>query len=46
LTGSEAPRVMLHSRDLSFIHLRTEKEMSFESPLPADFRQALKSLRI
>ena len=45
LTGYAAPRVMLHSRELSFIHPRTEKEMSFESPLPEDFREALKLLR-
>ena len=45
LTGYAAPRVMLHSRELSFIHPRTEKEMSFESPLPEDFRKALKLLR-
>ena len=45
LTGCAAPRVMLHSRELSFIHPRTEKEMSFESPLPKDFREALKLLR-
>ena len=46
LTGYEPPRVLLHSRELSFIHPRTEKQMSFESPLPADFREALKRLRI
>jgi 23S rRNA pseudouridine1911/1915/1917 synthase len=45
LTGYEPPRVMLHARELSFIHPRTEKEMSFEAPLPEDFRVALKSLR-
>ena len=45
LTNYAAPRVMLHSRELSFIHPRTEKEMSFESPLPGDFREALKLLR-
>ena len=45
LTNYAAPRVMLHSRELSFIHPRTEKEMSFESPLPEDFREALKKLR-
>jgi 23S rRNA pseudouridine1911/1915/1917 synthase len=44
LTGYEPPRVMLHARELSFIHPRTEKEMCFESPLPKDFRQALKFL--
>jgi 23S rRNA pseudouridine1911/1915/1917 synthase len=45
LTNYSAPRVMLHSRELSFIHPRTEKEMNFESPLPTDFREALKWLR-
>ena len=45
LTGFTAPRVMLHSREISFIHPRTEKEMSFESPLPKDFRETLKLLR-
>ena len=44
LTGYEAPRVMLHARELSFIHPRTGKEMSFEAPLPEDFREALKFL--
>ena len=46
LTGYAAPRVMLHSRELSFIHPRTEKEMSFESPPPKDFQEALKRLRV
>ena len=46
LTGYTAPRVMLHSRELSFIHPRTEKEMSFESPLPKDFHEALKRLHV
>ncbi|HEX5398021.1 MAG TPA: RluA family pseudouridine synthase [Verrucomicrobiae bacterium] len=46
LTGYEPPRVMLHSRELSFIHPRSKKRMSFESPLPADFREALKRLKI
>jgi 23S rRNA pseudouridine1911/1915/1917 synthase len=46
LTNYAAPRVMLHSRELSFLHPRTEKEMSFESPLPEDFRKALKRLHI
>ena len=45
LTGFEPARVMLHARELSFIHPRTGKEMSFEAPLPKDFREALKSLR-
>jgi 23S rRNA pseudouridine1911/1915/1917 synthase len=45
LTNYAAPRVMLHACELSFIHPRTEKPMSFESPLPKDFRDALKHLR-
>ena len=45
LTNYAAPRVMLHARELAFTHPRTEKEMSFEAPLPRDFRQALKLLR-
>jgi 23S rRNA pseudouridine1911/1915/1917 synthase len=45
LTNYAAPRVMLHARELSFIHPRTEKQMSFEVPLPKDFRDALKFLR-
>ncbi|HLX96233.1 MAG TPA: RluA family pseudouridine synthase [Verrucomicrobiae bacterium] len=44
LTGYEPPRVMLHARQLSFVHPRTKKPMSFEAPLPADFREALKFL--
>jgi 23S rRNA pseudouridine1911/1915/1917 synthase len=45
LTGYEAPRVMLHACELSFVHPRTEKPMSFTAPLPKDFREALKILR-
>jgi 23S rRNA pseudouridine1911/1915/1917 synthase len=45
LTGYKPPRVMLHARELSFIHPRTQKEMNFEAPLPEDFREALKLLR-
>ena len=45
LTNYAAPRVMLHARELSFIHPRTEKPMTFEAPLPKDFRAALKLLR-
>jgi 23S rRNA pseudouridine1911/1915/1917 synthase len=46
LTDYAAPRVMLHARELSFIHPRTEEQMSFEAPLPKDFREALKLLRV
>jgi 23S rRNA pseudouridine1911/1915/1917 synthase len=45
-TRYEPPRVMLHARRLSFIHPRTKKQMSFEAPLPKDFRKALKSLAV
>ena len=45
LTGYEPPRVLLHARELSFIHPRTGKEMSFEAPLPED-SIALKYLRM
>ena len=45
LTGYTAPRVMLHARELAFSHPRTDKKMSFEAPLPKDFREALKRLR-
>jgi 23S rRNA pseudouridine1911/1915/1917 synthase len=44
-TGFVPPRVLLHARELSFIHPRTKKQMSFEAPLPKDFREALKFLR-
>jgi 23S rRNA pseudouridine1911/1915/1917 synthase len=46
LTGYEAPRVMLHSRELAFVHPRTGKKMKLEAPLPADFKEALKRLRL
>jgi 23S rRNA pseudouridine1911/1915/1917 synthase len=45
LTNYAAERVMLHARELSFIHPCTEEELSFESPLPEDFREALKFFR-
>ena len=45
LTHYAAPRVMLHACELTFVHPRTEKQLSFEAPLPKDFREALKFLR-
>lgn len=45
LTGYRAQRVLLHARELSFVHPRTEESVSFEAPLPEDFREALKFLR-
>jgi 23S rRNA pseudouridine1911/1915/1917 synthase len=44
-SGFEAPRVMLHARQLAFAHPRTEKRMNFEAPLPEDFQEALEALR-
>lgn len=41
----EAPRVMLHARELSFTHPQKQKEMKFEAPLPDDLKEALKALR-
>ncbi len=34
-------RHALHARRLSFVHPFTEKEVSFEAPLPEDFRKAV-----
>ena len=44
LTGYAAPRVLLHARELSFIHPRTNKRVTLTAPLPNDFRDALKIL--
>lgn len=38
LPGIEVPRVMLHSAELAFAHPESGARMSFEAPLPADFR--------
>jgi 23S rRNA pseudouridine1911/1915/1917 synthase len=46
LTGYSAPRQMLHAFQLSFIHPRTAKRMSFEAPRPEDFLDALAALRM
>lgn len=45
LANYAAPRVLLHARELSFLHPRTGKPLKFSAPLPLDFRQALKLLR-
>ncbi len=44
VTGYAAPRVLLHARELSFIHPRTNKRVTLTAPLPKDFRDALKFL--
>jgi 23S rRNA pseudouridine1911/1915/1917 synthase len=46
LVGFAAPRVMLHAFQLAFIHPRTGKRVHFEAPLPKDFGELLKALRV
>src|SRR5580692_1352296 len=46
LTHYTAPRVMLHAKELSFMHPGTKKTLKFDAPLPKDFKQALKVLRV
>ena len=43
--GSAAPRVMLHAAELGFVHPETGELLRFESPLPADMKKVLTSLR-
>jgi 23S rRNA pseudouridine1911/1915/1917 synthase len=45
LTHYTAPRQLLHSCRLAFIHPRTGKRVSFEAPPPEDFLDALAALR-
>jgi 23S rRNA pseudouridine1911/1915/1917 synthase len=40
-----APRVMLHAAELGFVHPVTGAELRFTSPLPADMRRLLATLR-
>ena len=46
LTGYEAPRVMLHAHKLAFIHPHTGRKLSFETPQPEDFEDAIRFLRV
>ena len=48
LYGSEtsAPRLMLHAVELRFPHPVNKVETSVKSPLPEDFRQCLKRIRL
>ena len=46
LANYAAPRVLLHAKELSFIHPRTQKTLKLSAPLPDDFKQALKLLRM
>ena len=43
--GFGAPRVMLHAFQLSFVHPRTAKTLSFTAPRPADFEELVRALR-
>jgi len=45
LTGYRAERQMLHAYHLGFVHPRTGKKVTFEAPLPKDFKEALSCLR-
>jgi 23S rRNA pseudouridine1911/1915/1917 synthase len=41
----EAPRLMLHARELSFDHPTTGARLSFEQPIPQDMQSVLTALR-
>ena len=41
----EAPRLMLHARELAFDHPQSGARLSFERPLPADMQAVLARLR-
>jgi len=45
LTGYTAPRQLLHAHKLKFNHPRTGRKLALEAPWPADFQEALRSLR-
>jgi len=45
LTGYAAPRQLLHAHKLKFTHPRTGRKLALEAPWPADFQQALSTLR-
>lgn len=46
VTGYAAPRVLLHARQLAFVHPRTGQKMNFAAPLPEDFQAAVRFLRV
>jgi 23S rRNA pseudouridine1911/1915/1917 synthase len=46
LTGFVAPRVMLHSRELTIVHPVTGKTLVCTAPFPEDFQKALKTLQL
>jgi 23S rRNA pseudouridine1911/1915/1917 synthase len=42
--GQLFPRVMLHARNLSFLHPQSGDELSFSAPIPKDFQTAVSAL--
>ena len=44
--GVRVPCLMLHAFSLSFVHPRTGEPLTFEAPLPEDFRTGLRSAGI
>ena len=42
--GHLFPRVMLHARNLSFLHPQSGDELSFSAPIPKDFQTAVSAL--
>ena len=41
-----APRQMLHAYEIAFVHPRTGKKLNFKAPLPNDFLDALRGLKL
>ncbi|GMV17429.1 MAG: RluA family pseudouridine synthase [Polyangiaceae bacterium] len=40
----EAPRLMLHARELGFVHPRSEEQVRFEAPIPEDMARTIAAL--
>lgn len=45
-TGFRPARMLLHAHKLSFIHPRTRRRRAFTAPVPEDFMEAVKILRL
>jgi 23S rRNA pseudouridine1911/1915/1917 synthase len=41
----DAPRLMLHARELGFEHPTSRRPLHFEEPPPRDFEEVLRRLR-
>jgi 23S rRNA pseudouridine1911/1915/1917 synthase len=46
LTGYNAPRQMLHARQITLVHPRKKKKLTLEAPWPEDFKAALAALKL